>query len=317
MPSSVEPSKRNRSCGNCGGCQWGACPLHAQICGFETRPYRKSCDGCAGVCVRSDSIRSAFTDTAPSWFCSVPSTSRYGSSTTIALERRVHVRRDDHVRQSRLILHRQKHKPLRGAGTLAGDDGAGDAHAAAGAQLRQIDRARHAASRQRRPEDGHGMRTDREAGAGVVGADAIGEGHRRQADSADGSPAGLKSRRLRRFTVRDVCHFLDALRLPSTVSQQRPHCAPRPDPPATAPSVDLRQTPPARRSPRASAVRPVARPSAPRDRRASGTSRPSRARARSPCLAPCRSPCTCSSPSRMPPSGSIVHVQSETCTSIG
>ena len=71
------------------------------------------------------------------------------------------IRSDDDVGDAGLVLEREEHEALRGAGPLARDDHAGHAHAAAVARLRQIRRAQHAAQRKVVAAQRHRMRSDR------------------------------------------------------------------------------------------------------------------------------------------------------------
>src|SRR5579871_424721 len=74
-----------------------------------------------------------------------------------ALARGEHGGLDDEVRYPRFVLDRQEHESLGGARPLAGNDGAGHAHAPPGTAARQIHRPRDAAGRQRWTDERHRM----------------------------------------------------------------------------------------------------------------------------------------------------------------
>src|SRR5262245_18109810 len=80
---------------------------------------------------------------------------------------------DDDVRYSGLVLEREEHEALRGAGALPRDAHAGDAHATAVAHARPIGGAHHTLQLETAAAQRHRMRPDREAGAGVVGMEPL------------------------------------------------------------------------------------------------------------------------------------------------
>ena len=123
---------------------------------------------------------SARTDVTPSWLCSTPSTIRNGSSTIDQPIAREEIGPHDDVRDAGFVLEREEDEPFRRPGPLAGDDHAGDAHAAALPRGAQIAGAQHAARRQLLAPQRHRMAADGQPGAGVVGHQPLGLGHRLQ-----------------------------------------------------------------------------------------------------------------------------------------
>ena len=100
---------------------------------------------------------SARTDVTPSWLCSTPSTIRNGSSTIDQPIAREQIGPHDDVGDAGFVLEGEEDEPFRGPGPLAGDDHAGDPHAAAlpgGAEIaRRASRRASPAPRAGAPSD--------------------------------------------------------------------------------------------------------------------------------------------------------------------
>ena len=93
---------------------------------------------------------------------------------------REQIRPDDDVGDAGLVLEREEDESFRGARPLPRDDHAGDAHAPPLPRGLQIDGAQHAAHRQLVAAQRHRMPADGQPGAGIVGDQALGLGHRLQ-----------------------------------------------------------------------------------------------------------------------------------------
>ncbi len=85
--------------------------------------------------------------------------------------------RKDDVGDAGFIFEREEDEALGGAGALPGDDAAGDADRAIVAAAQQVVCRENAFAAQGRAMIGHGMRAGGEAGAGVVGGEALVGGH--------------------------------------------------------------------------------------------------------------------------------------------
>src|SRR5688572_582650 len=84
---------------------------------------------------------------------------------------------NDDVRDAGLVLEREKHESFRRSGTLARNDHAGHAHAAAVECAGQICGAHHAAQRQIAEAQRHRMRPDGQAQSRIVGLQALARIH--------------------------------------------------------------------------------------------------------------------------------------------
>ena len=114
----------------------------------------------------------------PSSVCTMPSTIRNGASTSVSLLLVVEIGPHDDVGDAGFVLEREEHEPFGRARPLARDDHAGRAHAPARAHAWQLDRGHDAAHRQLVAAERHRVRADGQAGAGVVGDEALARGHR-------------------------------------------------------------------------------------------------------------------------------------------
>ncbi len=207
--------------------------------------------------------RSALTDTAPFWFCSVPSTSRYGSSTIVRFCAAKTSGVDDDVGDAGFVFEGEEDEPFGRARPLTRDDRAGHAHAPAGACAGQIARARHAARRERRADERHRMRPNRQPRAVVVGLHPLDERHRRQGTAK--RPVVAASGVWRPASPALPTHgSLSRRTVPPPTSPRHRRAAGRPDGrrarPARAPFGGRRRTTRARRPRPAPGPRPAAMP---------------------------------------------------------
>ena len=84
-------------------------------------------------------------------------------------------RRDDGVADAGFVFEADEDKAFRGAGALAADDVAGDANSLAMFATREVDGAPDVL--EVRAQEGHGVRTDGEGKAAVIGGEAFEFGH--------------------------------------------------------------------------------------------------------------------------------------------